>query len=38
VLKLIDDLEDIIHHQIALIESTKAALQEVKHDQNLLRE
>lgn len=38
VWKLIDDLKDIIHHQTALIESTKAELQEVKHDQNVFHE
>lgn len=36
VWKLIDELKDIIHRQTALIESTKAELQEVKHDQNVL--
>lgn len=38
VWKLIDSLKDIIHHQTTLIESTKADLEEVKHDQNVLRE
>lgn len=38
VWKLIDDLKDIIHRQTALIESTKAERQEVKHDQNVLHE
>jgi hypothetical protein len=38
VWKLIDELKDIIHRQTALIESTKAELQEVKHDQNVLHE
>jgi hypothetical protein len=35
VWKLINELKDIIHHQNALIESTKAELQEVKHDQKV---
>jgi hypothetical protein len=38
VWKLIDNLKDIIHQQTTLIESTKAELLEVKHDQNILRE
>ena len=38
VWKLIDSLKDIIHHQTTLIESTKSELEEVKHDQNVLRE
>ena len=38
VWKLIDSLKYIIHHQTALIESTKAELEEVKHDQNVLQE
>jgi hypothetical protein len=38
VWKLIDSLKDIIHRQTTLIESTKADLEEVKHDQNVLRE
>ena len=38
VWKLIDNLKDIIHHQTTLIESTKADLEEVKHDQNILQE
>ncbi|KAI3091997.1 hypothetical protein CBS147333_10276 [Penicillium roqueforti] len=38
VWKLIDNLKDIIHRQTTLIESTKADLEEVKHDQNVLRE
>lgn len=38
VWKLIDNLKDIIHRQTRLIESTKANLEEVKHDQNVLRE
>jgi hypothetical protein len=38
VWKLIDSLKDIIHHQTTLIQSTKADLDEVKHDQNVLRE
>lgn len=35
--QLIDTLKDIIHDQTALIESTKAELQDVKHDQNVLQ-
>ena len=38
VWKLIDSLKVIIHHQTALIESTKAEIEEVKHDQNVLRD
>ncbi|KAG2000895.1 hypothetical protein GB937_010718 [Aspergillus fischeri] len=38
VWKLINDLKDIIHCQTTLIESTKAELQEVKHNQNVLYE
>jgi hypothetical protein len=38
VWKLIDSLKLIIHHQTALIESTKAEIEEVKHDQNILRD
>jgi hypothetical protein len=38
VWKLIDSLKLIIHNQTALIESTKAEIEEVKHDQNVLRE
>jgi peptidoglycan hydrolase CwlO-like protein len=38
VWKLIDSLKDIINNQTRLIESTKADLEEVKHDQNVLRE
>ena len=38
VWKLIDNLKDITHQQTTLIESTKAELLEVKHDQNILRE
>lgn len=38
VWRLIDSLKTIIHHQTTLIESTKAELQEVKHDQNVLRD
>lgn len=38
VWKLIDSLKDIINRQTTLIESTKADLEEVKHDQNVLRE
>lgn len=38
VWKLIDEPKDIIHRQTALIESTKAKLQEIKHDQNVLHE
>jgi hypothetical protein len=38
VWNLIDELKDIIRHQSTLIESTKAELQEVKHDQNVLHE
>jgi Spy/CpxP family protein refolding chaperone len=38
VWKLIDSLKDIINHQTRLIESTKTELEEVKHDQNVLRE
>lgn len=34
VWKLIDSLKTIITHQTALIESTKAEIEEVKHDQN----
>lgn len=36
VRQLIDTFKDIIHHQTGLIESTKAELQEVRHDQNVL--
>lgn len=36
--KLIHELKDIINHQTTLIESTKSELEEVKHDQNVLRE
>jgi hypothetical protein len=35
VWKLIDSLKLIIHNQTALIESTKAEIEEVKHDQNV---
>ncbi|OQE66334.1 hypothetical protein PENNAL_c0190G00760 [Penicillium nalgiovense] len=38
VWRLIGSLKDIIHHQITLIESTKAEVQEVNHDQNVLRD
>jgi hypothetical protein len=38
VWKLIDSLKLIIHHQTALIESTKTEIEEVKHDQNILRD
>ncbi|CAP91199.1 Pc13g01300, partial [Penicillium rubens Wisconsin 54-1255] len=38
VWRLIDSLKTIIHHQTTLIESTEAELQEVKHDQNVLRD
>jgi hypothetical protein len=38
VWKLIDELKDIIHRQTTLIESTKAELQEVKHEQNALQD
>jgi hypothetical protein len=38
VWKLIHELKDIINHQTTLIESTKSKLEEVKHDQNVLRE
>ena len=38
VWKLIDSLKLIIHHQTALIESTKAEIEEVRHDQNVLRD
>lgn len=38
VWKLIDSLKLIIHHQTALIESTKTEIEEVKHDQNVLRD
>jgi hypothetical protein len=38
VWKLIDSLKLIIHHQTALIESTKAEVEEVRHDQNVLRD
>ncbi len=38
VWKLIHELKDIINHQTTLIESTKSELEEVKHDQNVLRE
>jgi hypothetical protein len=38
VWKLIDSLKLIIHNQTALIESTKTEIEEVKHDQNVLRE
>ncbi|KAJ5858067.1 hypothetical protein N7455_008961 [Penicillium solitum] len=38
VWKLIDSLKLIIHHQTALIESTKAEIEGVKHDQNVLRD
>jgi hypothetical protein len=38
VWKLIDSLKLIIHRQTALIESTKAEVEEVKHDQNVLRD
>ncbi|KAJ5970196.1 uncharacterized protein N7479_000114 [Penicillium vulpinum] len=33
-----ESLKDIIHRQTTLIESAKADLEEVKHDQNVLRE
>lgn len=36
--KLINSLKDIIYHQTARIETTKDELQEVKHDQNVLRD
>lgn len=35
--KLIDSLKLIIHHQTAVIELTKAEIEEVKRDQNVLR-
>jgi chromosome segregation ATPase len=38
VWRLIDELKDIIHRQTTLIESTKAELQEVKHEQNVLQD
>jgi hypothetical protein len=38
VWKLIDSLKAIITHQTVLIESTKAEIEEVKHDQNVLRD
>jgi DNA gyrase/topoisomerase IV subunit A len=38
VRQLIDNLKLIIHRQTALIESTKAEIEEVKHDQNVLRD
>ena len=38
VWKLIDTLKDIIHHQTTLIESTQNEIQEVKHNQNVLRD
>jgi hypothetical protein len=38
VWKLIDSLKLIIHHQAALLESTKTEIEEVKHDQNILRD
>ncbi|KAJ5346168.1 hypothetical protein N7452_004172 [Penicillium brevicompactum] len=38
VWKLIDSLKLTIHHQTALIESTKAEIEEVRHDQNVLRD
>lgn len=38
VWRLIDELKNINHRQTALIESTKAEVQEVKHDQNVLHE
>lgn len=37
VRRLIDSLKEIITHQTALIESTKAEILEVKHDQNVLQ-
>ena len=36
--KLIDSLKLIIHHQTALIESTKVEIEEVKRHQNVLRD
>ena len=38
VSKLINSLKDFIHRQSTLIESTQADLEEVKHDQNVLRD
>ncbi|CEJ62888.1 hypothetical protein PMG11_11373 [Penicillium brasilianum] len=38
VRQLIDSLKLIINRQTVLIESTKAEIEEVKHDQNVLRE
>ncbi|KAK9847033.1 hypothetical protein MYU51_021135 [Penicillium brevicompactum] len=38
VWKLINSLKLIIHHQTALIESTKAEIEEVKHNQNVLHD
>jgi hypothetical protein len=35
---LINSLKEVIAHQTTVIESTKAELLEVKHDQNVLRE
>ncbi|KAF7136975.1 hypothetical protein CNMCM5793_006679 [Aspergillus hiratsukae] len=38
VWKLIDSLKLTIHHQTTLIEATKTEIEEVKHDQNILRD
>lgn len=38
VWKLIDELKDIVHRQTTLIESTKAELQGVKHEQQIIQE
>ena len=38
VWRLVSTLKDIIYHQTGLIESTKAELLEVKHDQNILQD
>jgi hypothetical protein len=38
VWRLIGSLKCIIHHQNTLIEPTKAEIEEVKHDQNVLRD
>jgi hypothetical protein len=33
-----NSLKEIINHQTTVIESTKAEILEVKHDQNVLRD
>jgi hypothetical protein len=38
VRQLINSLKEIISHQTTVIESTKAEILEVKHDQNVLRD